>query len=90
MYLLHFLLVKWEYRIRFNAALGFYFSIWVFEWGSIKKKNTSNSGLFDQKVGFFSRKTPKTGLFTLPGVLFKSGAALKWILHFPTLGNVGK
>jgi len=41
--------------------------------------NPSKSGLFDQKVGVYSRKTPKTGLFTLPGDLFKSGAAIKRI-----------
>ena len=57
-------------------------------WVGVNSKNPSNSGLFDQKVGFFSRKIPKTGVFTLPGVLFKSGAALKWIRYFPTLGNV--
>ena len=33
----------------------------------------------DQKVSVYSRKPPKTGLFTLPGALFKSGAALKRI-----------
>ena len=27
----------------------------------------------NQKVGVYSRKTPKTGLFTFPGALFKSG-----------------
>ena len=27
-------------------------------------------------MGFYSRKPPKTGLFTLPGALFKSGVAL--------------
>ena len=59
-------------------------------WVGFNSKNPSNSGLFDQKVGVYSRKTPKTGLFTLPGVLFKSGAALKRIRYFPTLGNVGK
>ena len=64
------------YRIHLIATPGFYFSKWVFGWGSIQK-NPSKSGLFDQKVGVYSRKTPKTGLFTLPGDLFKSGAAIK-------------
>ena len=36
------------YRIRFNAAPGFYFSIWVFGWESIQK--------IPQKVDFFSKK----------------------------------
>ena len=56
------------YRIRVNAALGFYFLIWVLGWGSIQK--------ILQKVDFSKKKTPKVGLFTLPGALFKSGAAL--------------
>ena len=43
----------------------------------VNSKNPSKRGLFDQKVGVYSRKTPKTGLFTLPGDLFKSGAAIK-------------
>ena len=57
-----------SYRIRFIATPGFYFSKWVFGWGSIQKIPQ-----------VYSRKTPKTGLFTLPGALFKSGAAIKWI-----------
>ena len=40
-------------------------------------------------MGFYSRKKPKTGLFTLPGALFKSGVALARIryiiLNFPAL-----
>ena len=49
--------------------------------GGVNSKNPSKSGLFDQKVGVYSRKTPKTGLFTLPGAIFKSGAALKRIWY---------
>ena len=42
-------------------------------WVGVNSKNASKSGLFDQKVGVYSRKTPKTGLFTFSGTLFKSG-----------------
>ena len=35
-------------------------------WVGVNSKNPSKSGLFDQKVGVYSRKTTKTGLFTLP------------------------
>ena len=31
-------------------------------WVRFNSKNPSKSGLFDQKMGFYSRKTPKTGL----------------------------
>ena len=33
-------------------------------WVGDNSKNPSKSGLFEQKVGVYSRKTPKTGLFT--------------------------
>ena len=36
------------YRIRFNATPGFYFSKWVFGWGSIKE--------IPQKVDFLGKK----------------------------------
>ena len=49
-------------------VLFFKMSFWV----GVNSKNPSISGLFDQKVGVYSRKTPKTGHFTLPGALFKS------------------
>ena len=63
-----------EYRIHVNAALRpevlfFNMGFWV----GVNSKNPLKSGLFDQKVGVYSLKTPKTGLFTLPGALFKSG-----------------
>ena len=61
-------LPEFHYCIHDIAALEFYFSIWVFGWGSIQK--------IPQKVGVYSRHTPKTGLFTLPRALFKSGAAI--------------
>ena len=37
-----------NYRIRSNAAPGFYFSIWVFGWGSIQ--------MIPQKVDFLTKK----------------------------------
>ena len=46
-------------------------------WVGVNSKNPPKSGLFKQKV--YSRKTPKTRLFTLPGAQFKSGAAMTWI-----------
>ena len=58
---------------------GSFFSIWVFGWGSIHK--SPKKWLFQQKVGVYSTKTPKTRLFTLPGALFKSGAALARIRY---------
>ena len=48
-------------------------------WVGFSSKNPLKSGLLSQKVGVYSRKTPKTGQSTLPGTLFKSGAAIKWI-----------
>ena len=40
--------LKSKYCIRVNAAPGFYFSIWVFGWGSIQK--------IPQKVDFLTKK----------------------------------
>ena len=50
-------------------------------WVGVNSKNPLKSGLFQQKVGVSSRKPPKTRLFTLPGALFKSGAALARIRY---------
>ena len=69
------------YRIRDITAPGFYFSIWIFGWGSIQK--------IPQKVGVYSRKTPKTGLFTKPGALIKSGAALERIWYMTEFDTFG-
>ena len=44
----YFLLLSFSYRIRDITAPGFYFSIWVFGWGSIQK--------IPQKVDFLSKK----------------------------------
>jgi hypothetical protein len=49
-------------------------------WVGFSSKNPLNSGLLSQKVGVYSRKTRKTGLFTYRGALFKSGVAIKQIL----------
>ena len=51
-------------------------------WVGVNSKNPPKSGLFKQKVGVYSRKTPKTRLFTLPGAQFKSGAAMTRIRYF--------
>ena len=48
-------------------------------WVGFNSKYLSKSGLFSKKVGFYSRKTPKTWLFKLHGALFKSGVAFKRI-----------
>ena len=66
-------LIWHHYRIHFNATPGFYFSIWVFWWELFQK--------IPQKVRVYSRKPTKTGLFTLPGALFESGAALTRIRY---------
>ena len=41
-------ILEFQYRIRVNAAPGFYFSIWVFGWGSIQ--------MIPQKVDFLTKK----------------------------------
>ena len=51
----------------------------------MNSKNPSKSGLFEQKVGVYSRNTPKTRLFTLPGALFKNGAGISRIRYDQTL-----
>ena len=50
-------------------------------WVGFSSKNPLKSGLLSQKVGVYSRKTPKTGLFTYRGALFKSGVAIKRIRY---------
>ena len=45
-------------------------------------KNPSKRGLFDQKMGFYSRKSPKTELLKRGEVIFKSGAVLERIRYF--------
>ena len=42
-------------------------------WVGVNSKNPSKSGLFDQKVGVYSRKTTKTGLFNFLGLYSRVG-----------------
>ena len=42
-------------------------------WVGVNSKNASKSGLFDQKVGVYSRKTPKAGLFNFLGLYSRVG-----------------
>ena len=44
-------------------------------------KNPTKRGLFDQKMGVYSRKSPKTGLLKRGEVIFKSGALLERIRY---------
>ena len=50
-------------------------------WVRFNSKNPSKRGLFDQKMGFYSRKSPKTGLLKRGEVIFKSGAILERIRY---------
>ena len=50
-------------------------------WVRFNSKNPSKRGLFDQKMGFYSRKSPKTGLLKRGEVIFKSGAVLERIRY---------
>ena len=52
-------------------------------WVRFNSKNPSKRGLFDQKMGFYSRKSPKTGLLKRGEVIFKSGAVLERIRYLP-------
>ena len=45
-------------------------------WVRFNSKNPSTRGLFDEKMEFYSRKSPKTGLLKRGEVIFKSGAVL--------------
>ena len=49
---------KSNYRIRDIAALGFYFLIWVFGWGSIQKI-LQKVDFLSQKWGFIQEKPQK-------------------------------
>ena len=51
-------------------------------WVRFNSKNPTKRGLFDQKMGFYSRKSPKTGLLKRGEVIFKSGAVLERIRYF--------
>ena len=54
-------------------------------WVGFNSKKSSKSVLFCQKVGFYSRKTPKN--FTLHGGQFKSGAALMRIRYIDSIST---
>ena len=57
-----------------------YFSKWVL--GDVQFKKSLKKWAFRQtKSGVLFEKTPKTGLFKLPGALFKSGVALEQIRY---------
>ena len=80
--------VIWEisipYPLEYNHGVVFFnMSFWV----RFNSKNPSKRGLFDQKMGFYSRKSPKTGLLKRGEVIFKSGAVLERIRYAtPTPG----
>ena len=66
------------YPLEYNHGVIFFkMGFWV----RFNSKNPSKSGLFDQKMGFYSRKTPKTGLLKRGEVVFKSGALLERIRY---------
>ena len=66
------------YPLEYNhGVLFFNMSFWV----RFNSKNPSKSGLFYQKMGFYSRKTPKTGLLKKGEVVFKSGAVYERIRY---------
>ena len=66
------------YPLEYNHGVVFFnMSFWV----RFNSKNPSKRGLFDQKMGFYSRKSPKTGLLKRGEVIFKSGAVLEWIRY---------
>ena len=51
-------------------------------WVRFNSKNPTKRGLFDQKMGVYSRKSPKTGLLKRGEVIFKSGAVLERIRYY--------
>ena len=64
------------YPLEYNHGVVFFnMTFWV----RFNSKNPSKRGLFDQKMGFYSRKSPKTGLLKRGEVIFKSGAVLERI-----------
>ena len=70
--------VKIPYPLEYNHGVVFFnMTFWV----RFNSKNPSKRGLFDQKMGFYSRKSPKTGLLKRGEVIFKSGAVLERIRY---------
>ena len=73
------------YPLEYNHGVVFFnMTFWV----RFNSKNPSKRGLFDQKMGFYSRKSPKTGLLKRGEVIFKSGAVLERIRY--TYIHIGK
>ena len=71
-------LISIPYPLEYNHGVVFFnMSFWV----RFNSKNPSKRGLFDQKMGFYSRKSPKTGLLKRGEVIFKSGAVLERIRY---------
>ena len=72
------LTINIPYPLEYNHGVVFFnMSFWV----RFNSKNPSKRGLFDQKMGFYSRKSPKTGLLKRGEVIFKSGAVLERIRY---------
>ena len=70
------------YPLEYNHGVVFFnMTFWV----RFNSKNPSKRGLFDQKMGFYSRKSPKTGLLKRGEVIFKSGAVLERIRYLSIL-----
>ena len=68
------LMIRLPYPLQCNARVLFFkMGIWV----EFNSRNPSKSGLLWKKVRFYSRKTPKTWLFTYMGLY--SRVALHWI-----------
>ena len=66
------------YLLEYNHGVVFFnMTFWV----RFNSKNPSKRGFFDQKMGFYSRKSPKTGLLKRGEVIFKSGAVLERIRY---------
>ena len=66
------------YPLEYNHGVVFFnMTFWV----RFNSKNPTKRGLFDQKMGVYSRKSPKTGLLKRGEVIFKSGAVLERIRY---------
>ena len=56
--------------------------------GEVQLKKYLKKWTFHQKSGVLLEKTPKIGLFTIPGALFKSGVALERKRYLFGTGNI--
>ena len=70
-YCVHIIMI-FNYRIRSNAAPGFYFSIWVFGWGSIQKI-PQKVDFLTKKWGFIQEKTQKLDFSDYLGLYSRVG-----------------